>query len=91
VNAVDDRTARRDLYNGFGTTLARGIEIALSPFLVAGIGYAVDRLTGLLPVFTIVFAVLGLVGTAAHTYYSYDARMRVEEADGPWSRRVARP
>ena len=88
---MDERKARKDLYNGFGETLARGIEIAVSPFLVAGIGYGIDRLTGLLPAFTIVFAVLGVLGTALHTFYTYDARMRLEESDGPWARRAAKP
>ena len=82
---MDELKARRGLYNGFGDALARGFEIAVTPFLVAALGFVIDRLTGLLPVFTIIFAVVGLVGVGIHTYFSYDAKMREEEAGAPWA------
>ena len=84
---MDDRTGRRELYSGYGDTLTRGVEMAITPFLVAAIGYLIDRVAGTVPVFTIVFGVIGLVGVGLHTYYTYEARMRLHDTAGPWAKR----
>jgi len=81
---VDDLKGRQELYNGFGETLARGIEFALTLAIFFGMGYGLDRLTGLLPVFTIVFVVVGLVGLVTKSFYAYEARMRAMDASSPW-------
>ena len=81
---VDDLKGRQELNNGFGETLAKGIEFALTLAIFFGLGYGLDHLTGLLPVFTIIFAVVGLVGLVAKSFYTYEAKMRALEADSPW-------
>ncbi|MCU0309626.1 MAG: AtpZ/AtpI family protein [Acidimicrobiales bacterium] len=65
---------------------AGGWELALSPVLFALIGYGLDRLFGTVPVITIVFAVLGLVGAVVRLYYGYDAEMKAHEESGSWRR-----
>ena len=88
---MDDLKGRQELYNGFGETLARGIEFALTLAIFFGMGYGLDRLTGLLPVFTIVFVVVGLVGLVTKSYYTYEAKMRALDAASPWRGTRKRP
>ena len=63
-----------------------GFELVFSPLLLALVGYGLDRLLGTLPVFTIVFAVVGLAGAVAKMYFTYRYEMEQHEANGPWAR-----
>lgn len=63
-----------------------GYELVFSPLLLALIGYGLDRLFGTLPVLTITFAVLGLVGAVTKLYFGYRSEMEQHEAAGPWAR-----
>jgi F0F1-type ATP synthase assembly protein I len=81
-------TQRRELYQGFGDTLAVAFELAFTPVIIGLMGYGLDRWLGTLPVLTIIFVVMAVVGLSVRMYYGYDARMRVHEANGPWARRV---
>jgi F0F1-type ATP synthase assembly protein I len=87
---VDDRKGRRELYNGFGNAVALGFEIAVTPVLFALVGYLIDWIAGTVPLFTIIFGVVGLVGVAVHSYYSYEARMQELDKQGPWMRKPVR-
>lgn len=84
-------TQRRQLYQGFGDTLAVAFELAFTPVIVGLMGYGLDRWLGTLPIFTIVLVLIAVVGLSARMWYGYDARMRVHEANGPWARRVPAP
>jgi F0F1-type ATP synthase assembly protein I len=84
---VDDRKGRQELYNGFGDTFTRGMEMVLTPALIGGLGYLLDRLAGLLPLFTIVFTVVGVIGVGLKEYYTYEAAMKAHEAKAPWASR----
>lgn len=66
---------------------AGGWELALSPVLLALIGYGLDRLLGTVPVLTIVLAVVGLVGAVTRLYYGYRTEMEEHERSGPWAKR----
>jgi len=88
---VDDLKGRQELYNGFGETMVRGVEFALTLAIFAGLGYLVDRGVGVVPVFTIVFFLLGVVGLGVRTYYAYEAKMRGIEADAPWAPKTRMP
>jgi F0F1-type ATP synthase assembly protein I len=85
---LDNLKARQELHNGFGDTMSRGVELVAVPFLFGLFGYVIDRVFGIVPVFTIVFALVGLFGVAIQSYYAYKAAMEVHEANGPWARRV---
>ncbi len=74
-----------ELYNGFGEGLSRAFELALTPAIIAGLGYLLDRWLGLLPLFTIVFFLMAMVGLIARMWYGYDARMKEHERNGPWA------
>ena len=76
---------KRELYNGAGEGMNRAFELALTPAIIAGFGYVLDRWLGLLPVLTIVFFLVAMAGVVARMYYSYDARMKEHEAASPWA------
>jgi len=61
-------------------------ELVFSPLLLALIGYGLDRWLGTVPLLTIVFAVLGLVGACIKIYYGYVAEMDEHEKDAPWAK-----
>ena len=77
-----------DLYNGAGEGMNRAFELALTPAIIGAFGYLLDRWLGLLPVFTIVFFLVGMAGVIARMWYGYEARMKEHEAAGPWARQV---
>ena len=76
---------KRDLTQQMGRTTG-GYELAFAPFLLALIGYGLDRLVGTVPVFTILFAVLGIAGAVVKIYFQYRNEMEQHEASGPWAR-----
>jgi len=65
---------------------AGGFELVLSPLILALVGFGIDKLFGTVPVFTVLFAVLGLIGVVVKIYYNYRAEMEAHEAEGPWAR-----
>ena len=77
---------RRDLYNGFGDTLARAVEFVAAPVLFALLGSVLDRRFDIAPTLTVGLLVLGLVGTFLRTWYGYVEAMKAEEAKAPWNR-----
>lgn len=52
-----------------------GWEIAVTPVLLGGLGWLLDESIGTRPLFTILGAVLGLIGAVANQYYRYVDRM----------------
>ena len=73
--AKDDveQNDKRDLYNGFGDGLARAFEFAVTPAIFGVLGYLPRPGLGTVPVFTIVLALLCVVGMFLKTWYVYDA------------------
>jgi len=84
-----DGRDQRDMYRGFGDGFTRAIEMALTPALFGAFGYLLDRWIGILPVLTILLFLTAVCGQFVKMYYSYDARMKLHEASGPWA--AARP
>lgn len=85
-----DLTARRELNNGFGETLARSFEFAVTPTIFAAAGYWLDRQIGTTLVFTIGLLLLALVGTIVRWYFDYEQRMRALDLEHV-ARRDIRP
>ena len=77
-----------ELYRGFGNSTSRAFELALSPMVIAGLGYLLDRLLGIVPVLTIAFFLVGMVGLTATMWFDYNAKMKVHEQAGPWAEQV---
>jgi len=84
-----DLRARRDLYNGFGNSMARAFELAAVPLIFALPGWGLDRWLGTGPVFALLFGLFGLAGVVARSYYEYAARMDREQAALPGAARRA--
>jgi Flp pilus assembly protein TadB len=90
-NLDDERDERGRLWSGLGNALNQAFEYAVISFLFGLAGYGLDKWTGLLPLFTIVFVVVAFVGLFARMWYSYDAAMKAEEARAPWGRKATSP
>lgn len=81
-----DLRDRRELYNGFGDTLARAVEFVAVPGIFAYAGHLLDGRFGTAPLLTVVLAVFALTGTFVRAYYAYEMAMREHEAKRPWAR-----
>ena len=63
-------------------------ELVVSPVVLALIGYFIDtRVTHTTPVFTVVFAVMGVVGATIKLLIDYRAKMAELDAASPWAQR----
>ncbi len=80
--------AKADLYRNMGDGFARAFELAVTPTLFGLMGYGLDRWIGILPVLTIVFALVAVVGMLLRTWYGYVYRMEALEQEGPWAKRA---
>ncbi len=81
-----DLRERRELYNGFGDTLARAVEFVAVPGLFAFVGHLLDGRFGTGSVLTVVLAVFALTGTFVRAYFAYEVAMREQESRLPWAR-----
>ena len=70
-----DLRAKQDLNRGFSDALGRGVDLALTPIVFGLVGWLIDRVAGTSPVFTIVVATIGVVGTAVKIKLGYDKDM----------------
>jgi F0F1-type ATP synthase assembly protein I len=84
---VFDLRAKQDLNKGYGTATSRGVEFALTPMVMAGFGWLIDRWVGTPFVFTIAFLVLGVVGMFVKVWLGYDAEMKRHDEGKAWERR----
>ena len=81
VRTSDKREFSESMYRSTGA-----YELVFSPLLLALIGLGLDRLLGTFPIFTISFAVLGLVGVVIKIVYQYRAEMDELERTSPWAK-----
>jgi F0F1-type ATP synthase assembly protein I len=86
-----EQNDKRGLYNGFGDGLAQAFEFAVTPAIFGVLGYLLDRALGTVPIFTIILALLCVIGIFLKTWYVYDAAMKVHEEEAPWARRGRSP
>lgn len=70
-----DLRTRQDLNRGFSEAFGRGIDLALTPVVCGGIGWVIDRVAGTSPLFTVVVAVIGVIGTGVKIKLGYDRDM----------------
>lgn len=80
-------TERGDAYRSFGDGFTRAFELAFTPVIFGAMGYGLDRWIGIMPVFTIVFVLLSVIGLMLRTWYGYVYRMQALEQSGPWAKR----
>lgn len=58
-------------------------ELAFAPVLMALLGLWLDKVVGTAPLFTILFAAVGLAGATIKAYYSYGRDMARLQAELP--------
>lgn len=86
-----DLRARQDLNRGFNDALGRGIDLALTPVVFGVIGWLIDRVAGTSPVFTIIVAAIGVVGTVVKMKLGYDRDMSAFDDTATTRTRTVRP
>ena len=86
-----DNGDKRDLYNGFGDSLARAVEFVAVPAVFGFLGHVLDGAVGTGSLFTVVLVVFALAGTFVRSYYAYEAAMKEHEARLPWRRPAPAP
>ncbi len=67
-----------------------GFELVLSPLLLALIGFGLDRVFGIVPVLTVMFAVVGVVGAVTKIVIGYDREMAAHRDGASWNRLESR-
>ena len=71
-------TDRRDLYNGFGDTMARAFEVVFTPFLFGLLGWWIDGRTHTRPLFALTLGILVLLYTLWKLSRGYVTKMDAE-------------
>jgi hypothetical protein len=69
---------KRDLYNGFGDTMARAFEVVFTPFLFGLLGWWIDGRTHTRPLFALVLGILVLLYTLWKLAKGYTSNMQRE-------------
>jgi F0F1-type ATP synthase assembly protein I len=82
---VFDLSAKRELNNGFGNALSSAVELAVTPALMALIGWQIDRWLGTSPfVFLFLFAfTVAYVSWREYTRYQGKMARQEHELLGP--------
>lgn len=86
-----DLRVKQDLNRGFSDALGRGVDLALTPVVFGLIGWLIDRVAGTSPVFTIIVATLGVLGTGLKIKLGYDKQMTAYDGDSTTRRREVEP
>jgi F0F1-type ATP synthase assembly protein I len=68
--------------------LSQAFEFAAGPVVMGGIGWLIDLAAGTGPLFLIVFAVFGVIGSFVSFYYRYQAETARLDEGKPWTRRT---
>ncbi len=76
-----DLSAKRELNNGFGNALTTAVELAVTPALMALIGWQVDRWLDTSPIFLVFLFAFTVVYVSWREYTRYQARMADQERE----------
>ncbi len=71
--------ATRSLHRSHGS-----FELAMAPAILALLGLWLDRTVGTVPLFTLLFAVVGIAGSVAKIYFQYRSSMEELGQSAPW-------
>lgn len=82
-----DLPAKRELNRGFGDALATAFELAVTPAILALIGWRLDAWLGTMPVFLVALFAFTMSYEIWKLFRRYDAQMRDHEARVPGLRR----
>lgn len=73
------REMTRSLHRSHGS-----FELALAPAILALLGLWLDRTVGTVPLFTLLFATVGIAGSFAKIYFQYRNSMAELDESAPW-------
>ena len=68
--------------------LSQAFEFAAGPVVMGLIGWLIDLATGTAPLFLVIFAVFGVLGSFVSFYYRYQAATARLDEGKPWTRRT---
>ncbi len=68
--------------------LSKAIEFAAGPVVLGIIGWLIDRSAGTEPLFLVVLALFGAIGSFVTFYYRYQAQTARQDEGKPWTRRT---
>ncbi len=88
---VFDSSTKRELSRGFGDALSTAFELAVTPAIVAFLGWRLDLWLGTTPAFFIGLFAFTMAYEIWKLFRRYDARMTSEAASIPGMRRPAGP
>jgi len=77
---VADLSARREINRGAGDALSTAFELAVTPALLALIGWRLDVWIGTSPLFLLVLFLFTVCYEVWKQFVRYDARMRDQQA-----------
>ena len=72
---------------GYGNAMGRGFELAITLFVMVGLGLLLDHWFGTRPLCTIVLSVLGFAGIGVKLKLGYDLEMAQHEEGAIWNRK----
>jgi F0F1-type ATP synthase assembly protein I len=70
-----DLNQKREFSDGLFNQSHGSFELVLAPVILAVLGLLIDSWLGITPVLTIVFTIVGMIGTFAKLFYAYRAAM----------------
>jgi hypothetical protein len=85
TQAERGQSGKGEIYRSFGNGYTRAFELAVTPAILGLFGYWLDKRLGILPVLTIVLALVAFVTLLAQTWYGYVQQMEALERAGPWA------
>lgn len=56
-------------------------ELVIAAIAAAGLGFWIDYVLGLVPLFTLIFAIAGFIGAGYSLYLQYQEKMTTENAE----------
>ena len=72
---------------GYTDALSTSLTFVLGPLVFGLVGALLDGIFGTGRVFTVLFAIIGLIAVATTIYYRYQAASAAEDAGKPWEKR----
>ena len=75
-----DLEQRRELNNGFGDSLAKAVELVLTPAVFAFLGHLLDNRIGTGPLFMLLLALVTFGYLCWRMWGGYERRMQEHEA-----------
>jgi hypothetical protein len=81
---VDQSEQRRMTYTAASDGQNKAFEFAIIPAFFGIIGFGLDSWIGIVPVLTIVMVLVSCIGLGVRAWYSYDAQMKIHDANGVW-------